>query len=200
MEEGHKKLSGPVNKGILIFGNSAKDPLPLYSILCYKGTMQAIVGAMFLDEDPDQAYLFTKVVYPKVGKTFGVSGSAVERNLRSLIIALWQKRRLDLFRFLNGVTEKAPKTAEFLSYLMLRLRLAEEKEIETALAAGLPMIPGADVETEELRKIREEHDKRMAAALEEARRAMSDGQMKLSEEQINLFSEDKRHLPDGVSL
>lgn len=120
MIESHNKTSsGPLGKGLLIFGNSACDPLPLYSLITYKGTMQAIVAAMILEKDPNQEDL-TKLVYPETGKYFRVSGTVVEHNIRLLINALWEEKRSELVRFLGGESEQAPTAEEFVKYLASR--------------------------------------------------------------------------------
>ena len=163
-EKRMKKLAGPVNAGLLIFGNRASDPLPLYSILQYKGAMQAVKAAMILKEQPDVEHMFTKAVYPETGKYFGISGHAVERNIRILISSLWVKRRPDLYLFLGGTPTEPPPVSLFITHLALRLSEAASDQAKTSELARLPRIPQTGVESEELRKIGEDRNRAIEAS------------------------------------
>ncbi len=88
-----------------------------------KGFFYGIRMIERVEKDPAAITLITKCLYPEVAKQFGVSAGAVERNLRTVIRACWEKTNHD---FLDEIAKthltRKPTNSEFLDMAAAYLR------------------------------------------------------------------------------
>lgn len=61
-----------------------------------KGFFYAVYMVERVQKDPMATSLITKCLYPEVAKHFGISPGAVERNLRTVIKAVYVKRNYEI--------------------------------------------------------------------------------------------------------
>ena len=107
-----------------------KRPLDAERLLRGLGVTRKLIGfrcAAYMIEriakDPDQLQLITKRLYRETAKEFGISPASVERNLRTLIRACWDRADHSFLNHIAGAAMQAPPTnCEFLDMLAGHLR------------------------------------------------------------------------------
>lgn len=85
----------------------------LYSMgmpLHLKGTVYLAEAAAILSCNMFSQLMLTKEVYPEIARKYGTSAAGVERDIRSAIENLWNKRSFSLKKHTNS---------EFLAYLCM---------------------------------------------------------------------------------
>lgn len=107
--------------------NHPANPEELLRALGVTGTLKGFSYAAHMIEqlgkDPANLALITKCLYPETAKYFGTSAQAVERGLRTLIAACWDRSPRALFNEVAGTTlKKKPTNSEFLDMTAAYLR------------------------------------------------------------------------------
>lgn len=88
-----------------------------------KGFSFAIYMIETVKKEPAATTLITKRLYPETAKYFGVSAGAVERNLRTLIRACWNRPNRDFMEEIAGTSlYQQPTNGEFLDMAAAYLR------------------------------------------------------------------------------
>lgn len=65
--------------------------------------------------DPDRLGLVTKLIYPDVARQFGTNWRAVERNMRTVVSAIWANNPLLLCELAGYRLSCKPKNSAFLA-------------------------------------------------------------------------------------
>ena len=74
-------------------------------------------------QDPDRIHLITKCLYPETARRYGTTASAVERALRNVINAVWERTNHRLLEHIAGaVLRRPPTNSEFIDMLAGYLR------------------------------------------------------------------------------
>lgn len=88
-----------------------------------KGFSFAIYMIEKVEKEPTATTLITKCLYPEAAKHFGVSAGAIERNLRTLIRACWNRPNKDFMEVVAGASlYQQPTNGEFLDMAAAYLR------------------------------------------------------------------------------
>lgn len=92
------------------------------------------VGFLYLSEavilalkDLEYLHRITKLLYPEIAQTYGISSSCVERNIRSAIDRIWKADRPLLHKIMDGHMEKKPSNGCFIA--ILREYCIEQEQI-----------------------------------------------------------------------
>lgn len=72
------------------------------------GFQYAIYMIEQITDDPARVRLITKRLYPETAEQFGTTGSAVERAIRNLIYAVWDRTDHTLLEHIAGTPLKRP--------------------------------------------------------------------------------------------
>ena len=68
--------------------------------------------------DPARVHLITKRLYPETAQQFGTTDTAVERAVRTLIDAVWDRTDHEMLEYIAGTPLKRPPTnSEFLDMM-----------------------------------------------------------------------------------
>ena len=89
----------------------------------YKSYHMTAAAVGLAEENPENLRLVTKVLYPMVAKQYKTTWQAVERNIRTLIDALWRQGALD--SLWGRRMERKPTPAQFLSMLVSKMALRD---------------------------------------------------------------------------
>lgn len=88
-----------------------------------KGFRYAVQMIERIADDHDAAYLLTKRLYPETGKSFHVTGSSVERDVRTLVQACWSRGDREFLDTVAGrQLAQKPTNSEFLDMTGAYLR------------------------------------------------------------------------------
>lgn len=87
------------------------------------GFRYAVYMVEQVTDDPDGIYLITKQLYPETAHRFGVTVSSVERALRNVVHAVWERTDHGLLEYIAGTTlHRPPTNSEFIDMLAGYLR------------------------------------------------------------------------------
>ncbi|MCI5648869.1 MAG: sporulation initiation factor Spo0A C-terminal domain-containing protein [Fusicatenibacter sp.] len=91
----------------------------------YRGYKYLVLAISLCLEDEDQLLRISKTLYPKIARTYHVSTSCVERNIRTAINVCWEHGNRELLLHISMYPlEIKPTNSEFLdivtSYLKCR--------------------------------------------------------------------------------
>ena len=87
------------------------------------GFRYAVYMVEQVTDDPDGIYLITKRLYPETAHRFGVTVSSVERALRNVVHAVWERTDHGLLEYIAGTTlHRPPTNSEFIDMLAGYLR------------------------------------------------------------------------------
>lgn len=89
----------------------------------YTGFFHTAEAVAMCVERPDRLLMVTKCLYPDVAKRYETNWKAVERNIRTLIDALWRQGSLD--SLWGRKMERKPTPAQFLSMLVSKMALRD---------------------------------------------------------------------------
>lgn len=94
-----------------------------------KGFFYAVYMVEQVQKDPMATSLITKCLYPEVAKHFGISPGAVERNLRTVIRACWNRSDREVLDKVAGTRLcRQPTNSEFLDMAAAYLRRQTQKQ------------------------------------------------------------------------
>lgn len=83
----------------------------------YNGFWQSVHAVRLATQNPGTLILVSKLLYPEVAKSFGVSWCVVERNIRTVAQIAWENNP-DLLSELAGHPLRGrPKAAQFIALL-----------------------------------------------------------------------------------
>lgn len=89
----------------------------------FKGFPSAVYMIERAEKDPSVTVLVTKRLYPETARHFGVSVTSVERNLRTVIRACWERPDRDFLEEVAGTRLcRRPTNSEFLDMTAAYLR------------------------------------------------------------------------------
>ncbi len=119
-------------------------PINAERLLRSLGVSGRLVGFKFLVfiaeklvENPDEWQWLTKGVYPDTGKRFDVDSRSVERGIRGVIKACWEREDRKTLDYVAGVhLEKRPTNAEFIDMLVAFLRYKNSAAAAPSAPAG----------------------------------------------------------------
>lgn len=83
----------------------------------YIGFFYTMDAVMLVIDKPQSVNMITKQLYPEIAQRYGVTWNTVERNIRTIILAVWNKRRAELEHMAGFAFENKPNTAQFISIL-----------------------------------------------------------------------------------
>lgn len=83
----------------------------------YTGYYQAAYAVQLSVEDHRHLLRVTKTLYPEVAARFGTTPSAVERNIRTMISAIWANGPQKLEELTGSPISEKPSPGKFLSML-----------------------------------------------------------------------------------
>jgi len=83
----------------------------------YKGFEQTARAVGLALRDPESMTLVSKLIYPDVGKQFGVSWRVVERNIRTVIDVVWESNPAHLSKLAGHSLCRKPKPSDFIAIL-----------------------------------------------------------------------------------
>lgn len=83
----------------------------------YKGFEQAVYAVSIALTEPESLTLVSKLVYPDVGRRFGVSWRVVERNIRTVIGVAWEHNQQYLCELAGHELTRKPTASDFVAIL-----------------------------------------------------------------------------------
>lgn len=87
-------------------------------IFSYQGTNCLVEAVMLCVHEPDALTAVTKRVYPAVAKLTGTKWRTVERNLRTAVIAFWERGNREYLNELVGYDLRLrPSVGELINYI-----------------------------------------------------------------------------------
>lgn len=98
----------------------------------YTGFFYTVYAVRLCIKQPDQLMLVTKCLYPDVAKHYNTTWYDVERNIRTLISAVWPSHSEDLEKIASAPLRKKPCVSEFLSILVRHLMHIQEQRSKSA--------------------------------------------------------------------
>ncbi|WP_251319646.1 sporulation initiation factor Spo0A C-terminal domain-containing protein [Flintibacter muris] len=101
----------------------------------YTGFFYTAYAVSLCAEQPDRLLLVTKWLYPEVARQYKTTWKAVERNIRSVGVIIWQENRPLLEHLAHRNLDKKPRTTQMLAILASSLnssRLAAQELDEPA--------------------------------------------------------------------
>lgn len=81
----------------------------------YAGFFPTVYAVQLAICDPDRLGLITKLIYPDVARQFGTNWRAVERNMRTVVSAIWANNPLLLCELAGYQLSDKPKNSAFLA-------------------------------------------------------------------------------------
>lgn len=81
----------------------------------YAGFFPTAYAIQLAIRDPDRLALVTKLIYPDVARQFGSNWKAVERNMRTVVSAVWANNPLLLCELAGYQLSSKPRNAAFLA-------------------------------------------------------------------------------------
>ena len=91
----------------------------------YRGYPITVVACELLLEDEMLLYAVNKELYPKVAQRCKCSGTTIERNIRTVIMHIWDRNRQKLFEIAGYEMDAPPPVTEFLGILISHLQRSE---------------------------------------------------------------------------
>ena len=102
----------------------SEDLAKIYSLLYrfgitanYTGFFHVSYAVFLITQQPDRLQLVTKWLYPAVAKHYQATWQSVERNIRTVIIVVWQSHRDLLCEMAGHPIEEKPCPTVFLRIL-----------------------------------------------------------------------------------
>lgn len=83
----------------------------------YVGYLHTACAIKLATEDPQYLLCVTKWLYPNVAELCDTTWQAVERNIRTVISAIWRENPERLSALSGTILRKKPRTAQFLAIL-----------------------------------------------------------------------------------
>lgn len=83
----------------------------------YKGYKAAVLAINLALEDENRLNSVTKGIYSEVARQLGSTATAVEKNLRTVVMRAWKLNPTDLERMAGYHLEYAPSVSEFLDII-----------------------------------------------------------------------------------
>ena len=83
----------------------------------YKGFFPTADAVWQCVEDPERLVGVTKRLYPEVGRKYGISWQAMERNIRTISGVVWEKNPVLLSQLAGIALAQRPSAAQFLDIL-----------------------------------------------------------------------------------
>lgn len=96
----------------------------------YKGYKATVLAVTLALEDEDRLSSVTKRIYGEVAEATGSTPSAVEKNIRTVVLRAWSKNRADLEMMAGYKLDIPPSPSEFLDILytyIARSRIRRDK-------------------------------------------------------------------------
>lgn len=97
----------------------------IYSMLYRLGVSASYIGffyvshAVFLSaRQPERLLLVTKWLYPDVAAHYGTNAGSVERDMRTVVSAVWRKEREELCKMAGETLRSKPTVSCFLRILV----------------------------------------------------------------------------------
>ena len=87
----------------------------------YTGFFQTACAVVLCRAEPERLLLVTKTVYPEVARLYKTSGSAVERNIRTVCGIAWKNHRRLLEQLARRPFPRKPSNTQFLAILLYSL-------------------------------------------------------------------------------
>ena len=84
----------------------------------YAGFFQTAYAVELCRAEPERLLLVTKIVYPEVARLYKTSGSAVERNIRTVCGIAWKNNRCLLEQLAHKPFPQKPCNTQFLALLL----------------------------------------------------------------------------------
>lgn len=84
----------------------------------YKGYSQTVFAVEIALAAPESLTLVSKMLYPEVGKHFGVSWRVAERNIRTVVDVVWVLNPEGLSRIAGHELRRKPTTSDFISIMV----------------------------------------------------------------------------------
>ncbi len=91
----------------------------------YVGYFQAAYAVQLAIEDPRRLLFVTKWIYPEVAKAYHTNWGAVERNIRSVSLFIWQRNRPLLEQLAGKPLSKKPPAGHLLAILAHSLEMTD---------------------------------------------------------------------------
>lgn len=102
----------------------SEDLVKIYSLLYrfgitanYTGFFHVSYAVFLITQRPERLLLVTKWLYPDVAKHYQATWQSVERNIRTVIVLIWQSNRDLLCELAGYPMEKQPCPSVFLRIL-----------------------------------------------------------------------------------
>ena len=95
----------------------------------YIGFFQTACAVELCRTEPERLLLVTKMVYPEVAKLYRTSGSAVERNIRTVCGIAWKNNRRLLEQLAHKPFPQKPSNTQFLAVLLYCLPKIEKEQV-----------------------------------------------------------------------
>lgn len=83
----------------------------------YKGFSPTVYAVQLTISDPNRLQLVTKLIYLDTAKQYGTTWNAIERNLRTIAGAAWEKNGVLLSDLAGVQLHRRPSNARFLAIL-----------------------------------------------------------------------------------
>jgi len=83
----------------------------------YTGFFYAAHAVFLAQRQPERLLLVTKWLYPDVAAHYGARADAVERDMRTVVAAVWRKNREQLQGLAGEPLERKPTVSRFLRIL-----------------------------------------------------------------------------------
>ena len=97
----------------------------------YRGYKAMVIALTLALEDEDRLNAITREIYAETARQLGSTPSAVEKNLRTVVMRAWDINRTDLERMAGYRLEAMPSVSEFLDILfnyIQRSRMRKNKK------------------------------------------------------------------------
>lgn len=95
-----------------------RELLQLGITMRYRGYSQTICAVEIALEDPESLTLVSKLLYPKVGKHFGVSWHVAERNIRTVVDVIWELNPDGLNHIAGCELQRKPTVSDFIAIMV----------------------------------------------------------------------------------
>lgn len=88
----------------------------------YTGFFHASYSVLLAMQNPQRLLLVTKWLYPAVAKRYHTTASAVERNIRTIVLRAWRLHRETLEQMAGCSLVEKPTATQFISILSTYLK------------------------------------------------------------------------------
>ena len=89
--------------------------------LRYIGFRYAEEALLLMKDDETRIFSVTKCLYPPIARKYSTSINAVERDIRTLSLVAWTKKREDLEELAGHSLDRRPTSTHFLAILYASL-------------------------------------------------------------------------------